>query len=380
MSDAYMSRDIPLAMIDPDPDQPRQHINEETIAELAQSMHTNGLIVPIMVRPTGERFTIVHGERRWRAAKSLDWETIRAEIHDVGASEARWLALIENVQRQDLSPTEEARAFRKRLDEGITQTELGKRIGKSQSYVAQKLRLLTLPPPLQLILDRGGITEGHARQLLRIRNWYHDAKLELEPREDKDWEDEEIEVITLIVCLRPEDNPPFYPPLVQSSKDELLQDMAGEWWEWYMQGESEVESWALSALWWAMAVYVNNVSVSLLAKHLDLWHKRFLAALWWFGCFEEDYKPRNVPEEEKTPWEQINDLLWWHYQSDIRHAGSEGLLKSKAVVDDLESLGLLPRFIGQGRLDLPSALQPWGERHEDYHRLLEQCREVADGQ
>lgn len=162
-----MSQDIFLSLIDPDPEQPRKHFQD--VDDLAQSIDANGLAVPILVRPMGERFTIVHGERRYRAALSLGWETIRAEVRDISPDEARWLSLVENVQRADLTPIEEARAYQARLASGITQTELGRRIGKSQSYVAQKLRLLKLSADVRDAVHLGNLTEGHARQLLRLK-------------------------------------------------------------------------------------------------------------------------------------------------------------------------------------------------------------------
>ena len=165
-----MSQDITLSLIDRDEEQPRQHFDDGKIAELAQSMDAQGLIIPILVRPAGDRFVLVHGERRWRAAQSLSWETIPAEVRELDASEARWLVLIENIQREDLSPLEEARAYKAHLASGITQTALGQRIGKSQSYIAQKLRLLKLSEDVQSALATGDITEGHARQLLRLKN------------------------------------------------------------------------------------------------------------------------------------------------------------------------------------------------------------------
>jgi ParB family chromosome partitioning protein len=162
-----MSRDILLSLIDPDPDQPRKHF--DAIEELAQSMSENGLVQAIMVRPgKEERYIIVHGERRWRAAKHLGWEHISAEIRDLTPDEAHWLSLVENVQRSELSPIEEADSYQGRLVEGLTQDRLGKRIGKTQSYIAQKLRLLKLPDDVRLALNNGKITEGHARQLLRL--------------------------------------------------------------------------------------------------------------------------------------------------------------------------------------------------------------------
>src|SRR5262245_3518578 len=127
-----MSRDIPLSLIDRDEAQPRQHFDAAALSELAQSIAANGLAVPILVRPVGERFIIVHGERRYRATQSLGHETIAAEVRDLSADEARWLTLIENIQRADLSPIEEARAYQWWLNQGMTQEQLGQRIGKSQ--------------------------------------------------------------------------------------------------------------------------------------------------------------------------------------------------------------------------------------------------------
>jgi ParB family chromosome partitioning protein len=166
-----MLQDLSLNLIDSDWEQPRWHFDKDKLKELAQSMGVNGLIVPVLVRPSGDgRFIIVHGERRCKAAQMLDWETIRAEVRGVSPQEARWLALAENVQRQDLSPIEEARAYQARLTEGITQAELGQRIGKSPSYIAQKLRLLKLPDDVRATIARGDILEGHARQLLRLKD------------------------------------------------------------------------------------------------------------------------------------------------------------------------------------------------------------------
>ena len=165
-----MSRDILLSLVDPDPGQPRKHFDAGKLAELADSMRANGLAVPILLRPSGDRLVIVHGARRYRAALSLGWESIPAEVRDVSPDEARWLALVENVQRADLSPIEEAQAYQERLSEDITQAELGQRIGKSQSYIAQKLRLLRLPDDVQTAVGAGDIAEGHARQILRVKD------------------------------------------------------------------------------------------------------------------------------------------------------------------------------------------------------------------
>ena len=166
-----MSRDILISLIDADPDQPRCNFDAVKLQELAASMVGTGLIVPIMVRPNGDRFIIVHGERRYRAAKALGWEFIPADVRELDTDAARWFALVENVQRADLSPIEEAKAFRTLLEGSITQGALGERIGKTQSYIAQKLRLLKLPDTVQAAIEQGSITEGHARQLLKIDDY-----------------------------------------------------------------------------------------------------------------------------------------------------------------------------------------------------------------
>ena len=170
-----MSRDILIDLIDADPDQPRRHFDADQLAELAESIAANGLIVPILLRPVGERFVIVHGERRFRACRSLGWAFLPAEGRDLDVETARWMALVENIQRADLTPIEEAQAYAAALATGLTQQQLGKRIGKTQSYIAQKLRLLKMAPEVQEAVAAGTISEGIARQLLRLdatkENW-----------------------------------------------------------------------------------------------------------------------------------------------------------------------------------------------------------------
>jgi ParB family chromosome partitioning protein len=163
-----MSRDIPIDAIDPSPDQPRKRLDERSIRELANSMQSSRQGMPIQVRPAGARFFLVCGARRLQAARLLGWKTIRAEVLYLAAAEARWLTLVENIQRENLTPIEEAEAYRRLLGEGVTQQELGRRIGKTQSYLATKLRLLKLPGEVQEAIAAGTLTERHAKQLLRL--------------------------------------------------------------------------------------------------------------------------------------------------------------------------------------------------------------------
>jgi ParB family chromosome partitioning protein len=165
-----MSRDIDMAVIDPDPQQPRQCFDATSLAELGASMQAQGLLQPILLRPVGDRYVVVHGERRLRAARSLGWQTIAAEVKEVSPEEAPFLALVENLQRADLTPLEEAGAYHALLKAGVTQTVLAKRIGKHQTHIATMLRLLTLPATVQGELERGRVTVGHAKQLLRLKD------------------------------------------------------------------------------------------------------------------------------------------------------------------------------------------------------------------
>lgn len=177
-----MSQDILLSLIDPDPDQPRKYFDEGKLEELAQSIQSNGLAVPILVRPSGERFIIVHGERRYKAARSLGWESIPAEVREIEADEAKWLQLIENIQRSDLTAIEEGELYKSALaSQKMTQAELAQKIGKSQGYIATKLRYLKLPEPIQEKLADGRISEGQLKQIMRLseypllRDWILDV-------------------------------------------------------------------------------------------------------------------------------------------------------------------------------------------------------------
>lgn len=151
------------------PFQPRVHIDDGALQELAASLAENGLLHPIVVRPVGDAFELVSGERRWRASKYLGWATIRAIVRELDDEAAAAMAMIENLQREDLTAVEEANGYLKLLQQfNWTQGELARRLGKSQSTIANKLRLLRLPPSVQKRIARQSLTERHARALLRL--------------------------------------------------------------------------------------------------------------------------------------------------------------------------------------------------------------------
>ncbi len=167
---------LPLGVIRSGKFQPRVHFDEHYLQELADSISRSGVMQPIVVRPiaddSGSRnYEIIAGERRWRAAKIAGERTIPAIVRDISDQQALELALIENVQRQDLTPLEEARGYQRLMDEfSYTQEELSRTVGKSRSHIANLLRLLKLPQKVKELLERGELTMGHARALMNASN------------------------------------------------------------------------------------------------------------------------------------------------------------------------------------------------------------------
>ncbi len=158
---------IPIASIEPHPGQPRRIFQEEALAELAASIAARGVVQPIVVRPHGHRFQIVAGERRWRASQRARLHEIPAIVRDFSDTETLEVALVENIQRQDLNAIEEAQAYKRLVEEyGHTQEELGRLVHKSRSHIANLLRLLDLPAKVQILLGTGELSMGHARALV----------------------------------------------------------------------------------------------------------------------------------------------------------------------------------------------------------------------
>ena len=158
---------IAIADIHPNPSQPRRHFSEDSLEELAQSLKRHGLIQPILVRPHGHGYQIVAGERRWRAAQRAQLHQVKAIVRTLSDEETLEIALIENIQRQDLNPIEEAEAYRKLCtDFGHSQNELAAIVEKSRSHVANMMRLLELPTLVRELVIEGRLSMGHARALL----------------------------------------------------------------------------------------------------------------------------------------------------------------------------------------------------------------------
>ena len=158
---------IEVALIQPHPEQPRRHFDEGALAELADSIGKRGVIQPIIVRPHGGGFQIVAGERRWRAAQRAQLHRIPAIVRDFDEAETLEIALVENIQREDLNPIEEAEAYRKLIaDFHHSQEALGRIVGKSRSHIANLIRLLDLPASVQQQVVEQKLSMGHARALI----------------------------------------------------------------------------------------------------------------------------------------------------------------------------------------------------------------------
>ena len=163
--------DVPIDLIQPGHQQPRTTFDQAKLDELAQSIRASGIIQPLLLRRRGGVFELVAGERRWRAAQIAGLRSVPAIVRDIPNEKLLELALIENIQRADLNPVEEANAYKKLIESlGLTQEEVAQRVGRDRSFVTNYLRILKLPTEIRLLLEREKLSFGHARALLSIDN------------------------------------------------------------------------------------------------------------------------------------------------------------------------------------------------------------------
>jgi ParB family chromosome partitioning protein len=162
-------RQIDIDLIDPSPYQPRTRFREEALDELARSIMTSGIIQPVVARAIGSRFQLIAGERRWRAAQRAGLDRVPAILRDVSDELALEMTLVENIQREDLNPIEQARAFDRLMDEfQLTQEAVAERTGKDRTTVANAIRLLKLEPVILDLIEEGRLSAGHGRALLAV--------------------------------------------------------------------------------------------------------------------------------------------------------------------------------------------------------------------
>ncbi len=178
LSNAASETKLPIEDIVPNPNQPRIHFNETELRELSESIQEHGVLQPLLVRKHGNGYEIIAGERRYQASKLAGLEELPVIIKDVDDEQMLALALIENLQRSDLNPVEEAKGYRQLIDaSGMTQEALSKAVSKSRSAITNSLRLLDLPEVVQQMIFEGKLTAGHARAILAIP--YEDARIKL---------------------------------------------------------------------------------------------------------------------------------------------------------------------------------------------------------
>ena len=167
--DTPAERQVPISEIRPNPRQPRHYFNEAKIAELSESIRNQGILQPLVVRKISQGYELILGERRFRAAQRAQLERVPVMVREVSDAESLEMALVENIQREELTPIEEALAYRQLMEEfHLTQEQVAQRVGKSRPVVTNLLRVLNLPEEIKQNVDKGSLTVGHARALLAL--------------------------------------------------------------------------------------------------------------------------------------------------------------------------------------------------------------------
>jgi ParB/RepB/Spo0J family partition protein len=371
------STSVRLDIIDADPEQPRRNFNPTKLAELAASIDANGLVAPILLRPSGDRFIIVHGERRYRAVQSLGWADVPAVVRDIAAADVPWIQVAENLNRDDLSPIEEARSFAALVNAGSTQADVAARLGKTRTYVTQKMRLLSMPAPLVLLVDRGALSEGHARQLLRIKSMYTENHTIGRPDDGLEyakwampWAEPDAAALSvdarlnltllLLTQCRPVDWPAAYGfrpnnPISADAAEALSRDIAA-------QGHT-YPRWVLPAVYYAILAVEAKASVATTQKMVDQWEELVYAAV--THMFVHD-KPETMGVSP-TNWQA---KLWWGHHSDLRHAG----LLDHGHIDTLDALDACMHDLPDGgaTIAIPSMYgAPGSPQHGEYGQYAE---------
>jgi len=214
--------EVPVDYISPNPHQPRQVMDQEKLEDLANSIEEHGLIQPLVVtRAAGGGYQIIAGERRWRASQLVGLTTVPVIVKETSPQQMLELAIVENIQRADLNPLEEAEAYAQLMEEfGLTQEAVAERVGKSRTAVANTVRLLNLPDPIKVALAAGKISEGHARTLLSLKK-QRDQLNVLETITKRGLNVRQTEVLVRQLLTGDETPKPKHPPLTPHDKTML---------------------------------------------------------------------------------------------------------------------------------------------------------------
>lgn len=371
-------KNIKLELIRPNPDQPRKYF--EGIDELAENIKQHGLLTPILVRPIMSRdiFQIVNGERRFRACQLLGLDTIRAEVRDLDDSAAFELSLIENVQRENLTPIEEAEAYKRLLETGLTQAQAGQKLGKSQSYIAGKLRLLDLPPGIMHFIRVGALSEGHAKQLLKLKNIFPDSVPPwLRGQQPGDAEDATTFIGSHLERSRPEAEPPAIYLLANKSWDGetgivVLDAIA----ELLNSTDQPLDAWKVCANWWAIVAYLAPLSVAELASLIDGWRDRYYSALVY-----KDTLTRRWPEtaaakysrESPENWREVGEKIIKSYPMNGHEevwfsAAFDDLARCNSHTEEIHPPDAALIHCIKNGFAAPSAMQNWGSLHKRFNK------------
>jgi ParB/RepB/Spo0J family partition protein len=346
---------ISLEQIEPNPNQPRKHFTD--LEELAESMRAVGQLTPVLVRPRGGRFELIHGERRWRAAKLAGLLALRAEVREASDAEAFLLAVVENVQRADLSPVEEGRAFAQLQGQGVSQADIARAVGKTQSYVSHKIALLALPEPLPCFLECRALTENHARQIARLKGIYGEGLLRRfdSPEHFQPMEGGHDTEVFLNV-FRPEEMPPLFARRLpfETACPAVVVEGADRFAEYVSKHTLAPPQWAVAGFWWACQAVLVPLTVLELAGHIDRWRDRFESAATWWNFHGRSADPNGRSAKE-----------YWAFRADLEHSGALTLAET---MDDPEG-GFFPQYTrilerpGKARGWIMPSLFQWETTH-----------------
>ena len=307
-------QNIPLKKIDPNPGQPREHFTG--LEELADSIKTEGLLEPIMVRPSskaGKCFQIVHGERRYRASKLAGLADIPAIVREVDDKTMFRLSLVENVQRDALTAMEEAQAYARLQEQGYTQVEIGHIIGKGQSYVAHKLRLLKVPDVLTHYLSVGQLTKNHFRQAMRLKNIIgEDISEEWVAIPAEDPRDFRATAMSLLI-FRPYGRLVTALPMRPRSRAYVEAEAAVidgvKRFDEYVSKHTPTPVWHRIAFWWLSAMVGYQWTVVEAGRYIDDYERLIYSQVVWHSS--------RMGKKDPAQWGSYE----WAVYHDLKHAG-----------------------------------------------------------